>query len=157
MVHCSISIRGICQLLTGLSSTQTGLNGEHAVIHKLLRFYTFKMSVDIAVLPELLFSLPQTVIFYLFIVSRCRPGFIFSLNSELNFILETCFFFQANSNLANQAKSLKWKICNATLVSHFKKRDNFPQCRREFFKSQSGAVSLIHDHHVSFIEINNVP
>lgn len=49
------------------SSTETGLNGEHAVKHQLLRFYTLKMSVDIVMLPELLLSSPQTVIFYLFI------------------------------------------------------------------------------------------
>lgn len=98
MVQCSISISRICQPFTGLSSSETDLNGEHAVMHKLLRFYTFETPVDIAMLPGLLFWLQRThlFIFYLFIVSRCLPGFLTLL------LFATIFFIFTRINMQTQ-------------------------------------------------------
>lgn len=105
MVHCSISISRICQPLAGLSSAETGLNGEHTIIHKLLRFYTFKMSVDTATLPELLLSSQQTVIFYLFIASRCRPGFL-----TLLLFAPIFFFFFTRIQFADTSICISCKV-----------------------------------------------
>lgn len=76
MAHCSISISTICQRLAGLSSTETGLNGEHAVIHKLLRFYTLETSPDIA----------RAVIF---ITTDCHLLFVYPVDVSARFVFDT--------------------------------------------------------------------
>lgn len=93
MAQCSLSISTICQPLTGLSSTETGLNGEHAVLHKLLRFYILRMSVDIVMLPELLGRSSficlscqgvGQVFFFFDTSSICTPCFIFTRTQFAN-------------------------------------------------------------------------
>lgn len=80
-----------------LSSTQTSLNGEHAVIpviHKPLRFYTLKMSDDIVTLPELLLPSPSS-----FICLSCRGvGQLFFDTSSVRLH----FLFLCESNLQTQ-------------------------------------------------------
>lgn len=103
MAQCSLSISTICQPLAGLSSTETGLNGEHAVLHKLLRFYILRMSVDIVMLPELLWRSS-------FICSSCQgvgQVFFFFL-TLLQFALHVLFLREPNLQTRTFAFPVKW-------------------------------------------------
>lgn len=114
MVHCSESISGIWQPPAGLSSAETDPNGEHAVMHKLLRFYTFRMSVGIVPLPEPFIT--ATVIFYLFITSSCwQTSSLFasiflllresgSANSHLHFLYGGALGQRSKADLAGSLK-----------------------------------------------------
>lgn len=101
MAQCSLSISRIRQPLAGLSSTETGLNGEHAVLHKLLRFYTFKMSVDIVMLPELLWRSS-------FICLSCQGlGQVFLLDTS-SIRLHVLFLREPNLQTQTFAFPVKW-------------------------------------------------